>query len=198
MGETITFETLYSMVRKEKTENALQELTPESYTQIANYLKTKIEIHKNQTNPSEAEKIKIQIISARKLIKELYERRERKIMRLAINKSRTKAEIIDPGLLKPEIAIAEEITKILNNYREKILLKLVNAKIPFLSETTEKTIAENSLLIRFTKPVPKFVGENLEVYGPFEEGNTTTLPKAFAELLIKREHAEEIKQSQAS
>jgi len=141
MGGAITFEALYEYVRNEKTSEEIQKLSPEIYEQLVNYLKIKLQIYKNvKNNPEEVEKLKTQINSARKLIKELYERREKKILQLAINKSKTKSDIIDAsGLLEPEKKIFAEVTAVLDKYRKDILLNLVNAKLPYLNKKKEET-----------------------------------------------------------
>ena len=46
--------------------------------------------------------------------------------------------------------------------------------------------------IRFIKPVPKFLGTELEIYGPFEENDIASLPSRIAKVLIKKERAEEM------
>jgi DNA replication initiation complex subunit (GINS family) len=204
MGEesTITYQAIYDLVRKEKTNDALQKLEPETYSQLIKYLRVKLQIYKNakarKINPDELAKIKLQITSARKLIKELYERRERKILSMAINKSRTKSDIIDTSVLLPEEKlILEDTVKILDKYRKGILLNLVNAKLPFSKQDDKQEPAilpkDDNQLIRFTDKVPKFLGTNLEIYGPFKEGDMANLPKILANVLIKRGRALAIK-----
>ena len=41
--------------------------------------------------------------------------------------------------------------------------------------------------------MPKFVGRDLEVYGPFEEEDIANLPGEIADILILKNRAEEIK-----
>lgn len=208
MGEEssiITFQSIYDMVRKEKTSEEIQELHPDVFKQLTSYLKTKIQIYKNSKNrglnPGELEKMKVQIVSARKLIKELYERRERKILHLAINKSRTKSDIIDDStLLNEEKLIFDDVTEILDKYRQDILLNLVNARLPFGKkeetkpiENKEETKSE-TMLIRFTSSVQKFLGLKEEIYGPFEPGDIASIPNEIAEVIIKRERGELVKE----
>jgi DNA replication initiation complex subunit (GINS family) len=203
----LTFESIYDLVRKEKTSEEIQKLNPDIYLQLIKYLKTKSEIYRNAkaSSSSEEEKIKTQLISARKLIKEFYERRERKILQLAINKSRIKA-VDESALLDEEKQILHEITNCLDKYRAGILLNLVNARMPFEHKAPEQKPheppaaspepkPEDALLnvkLRFVSPVPKFLGKNLEVYGPFQDGDETELPAEIAEILINRKRAVKI------
>jgi DNA replication initiation complex subunit (GINS family) len=137
MGDSvITFESIFDLVRKEKGNDVLQPLPQEIYEQIVNYLKTKIKQYEDAKTQgvaaAELEKIKTQIVSARKLIKELYERRERKILLLATDRSRTGSALPDEkSLLDEEKRMFDQACEILDSYRKGILLKLVNAKMPF-------------------------------------------------------------------
>ena len=40
--------------------------------------------------------------------------------------------------------------------------------------------------------MPKFLGTDLETYGPYKENSTTEMPDEVANLLIKQQRAEEI------
>ena len=52
---------------------------------------------------------------------------------------------------------------------------------------------KNAKIIRFLNHVPKFVGKELEDYGPFEEEDIANLPSEIADVLISKGSAEEIK-----
>ncbi len=45
-------------------------------------------------------------------------------------------------------------------------------------------------MVRFISAVPKFVGPELEVYGPFEPEDMASLPKKMANILVKKGRAE--------
>ena len=49
-------------------------------------------------------------------------------------------------------------------------------------------------LLRFLSHVSKFVGTELEEYGPFEEEDIANLPTEIADVLIAKGKAEEIKE----
>ena len=54
---------------------------------------------------------------------------------------------------------------------------------------------ENARKVRFLGSVPKFVGKELEIYGPYEKEDVANLPLDIANMLINKGTAEEIKQS---
>jgi hypothetical protein len=51
---------------------------------------------------------------------------------------------------------------------------------------------DGNLLVKILTDVPKFVGSNLENYGPLKAGDIITLPEEISKLLISRKAAENI------
>ncbi|MBN1502946.1 hypothetical protein JW930_05360 [Candidatus Woesearchaeota archaeon] len=207
MGEivTITYETIFELARKEKTAQELQHLSNNIFELISNYIRDKIHIYKNtkddpKASEGEKEKVKVQLINARKLVKELIERRQTKVVTMAINNSRLKV----PGpeaeetMLPEEKVLYNKTLKNLRHYNKEILLNIVNARLPQYENVEnqpsakEPKIKKDTLMIRFTNYVPKFLGEELEIYGPFEPEDVANLPTRIAELLIKKGRAEEM------
>jgi DNA replication initiation complex subunit (GINS family) len=139
--ELITFEAIYDMVRKEKGSEELQQLNPNTYALIAFYLRTKLQIYKEakEKNLADTNNIESQLSSARSLTRELYERRERKITQLALNKSRTQSDKVDlHGLLESEKKIFEELVILFDRYRKEQLLEAVNARTPAIEDEIEE------------------------------------------------------------
>jgi DNA replication initiation complex subunit (GINS family) len=48
-------------------------------------------------------------------------------------------------------------------------------------------------LVRFINAVPRFVGDDLNIYGPYEEQDVANLPQKVVKVLIDKNRAEEIK-----
>ncbi len=212
MGEVsaITFESLYETVRKEKTSEELQKLNPDFYRQVIDYLKAKTDAYKgakekNNLNPTELERIKTQIINARKLVKDLYERREKKVLQLTLHKSRLNTGD-ESALLPEEKMLFDRSLIILDKFRKDILLNLVNAKMPVITgdaaitkhepiavqrEDSKEAFSEK-IGIRFLANVPQFLGPKMETYGPFEAGDELNLYSELAETLLKMKAAEKI------
>jgi hypothetical protein len=46
--------------------------------------------------------------------------------------------------------------------------------------------------VSFLSAVPKFVGKQLEIYGPFNQGDNATLPSDVADVLINKGRAQEV------
>jgi len=203
----ITYETLFELLQREKERADLQKLEPMFFNDVINYIKDKKKVLDAKSNSlfplDERKKTERQLENIHKIIKEIYERREKKIISLALDKSRTKSNLIDTtALLKEEKAVFEALTAILDNYRGAILDSVLNEKMPFMeiNEPRPKEDFKTALelkkptkLVRFTYQIPKFVGPELEEYGPFEEEDIASLPAEVAEVLISKGKVEEIR-----
>lgn len=203
---TISYETLFDLLKREKERADLQKLDENFFKSLAEFLKEKKE---TLTNPSlesfeEKKNIEREIENIKKLLIDLYGKREKKITSLALDKSRTKSTIVDDStLLKEEKQFFDALVKLFDYYKEGILFNILDTKLPFVvekkenekievKENTEET-KKDTKLVRFIHAVPKFVGEELEEYGPFEEEDIANLPITIADLLITKGRAEEIK-----
>jgi len=194
----ITYETLYELLRREKFKKELQKLDDSFFKDTIKYLNEKNSILDSQKSkssifPTEAKKTQIQLQNTIKILKELYERRESKIVGLALLSSRTKPSIQDmENMLKEEKEIYEALLNKLSYFRENILSNLLESKYPDLEKKPKDIKSENkeTTLIRFLHPIPKFVGEDLEVYGPFEEHDVANLPQKIAQVLMDKNRVE--------
>ena len=205
----ITYETLYELLKREKERPDLQKLEPTFFSDTINYIKDKKRILDAKSDSvfasDEIKKTERQLENIYKIIKELYERREKKITSLALDKSRTKSNLIDTtALLKEEKIFFEALANMFNSYREAILFTVLNEKMPFMQPMEHKKSSEEfksalelkkpTKLVRFTHKVPKFVGPELEEYGPYNEEDIANLPAEIADVLINKGKTEEIKE----
>jgi len=128
----ITYETLFDLVRREKSREELQELDSEFYSDIMQYLSSKYSLLKKDGEQaglfgaSESEKVKIQIQNIKKLVKSLYDRRAVKLIRLAINRSKVGVGISNTiAMLPQEKVFFQEVLGVLERQRKDILNKML-------------------------------------------------------------------------
>ncbi|MBD3361911.1 hypothetical protein GF358_03920 [Candidatus Woesearchaeota archaeon] len=136
----ITYETLYEILRAEKNKEELCELDENFYVNVLNYLKEKTQILQEASSKSdifsmdEKDNTQVQLQNIRKIIKEIYERREKKIIGMALNKSRTNSDIIDTSnLLTPEKKFFATLCDLFDNFRIGILARILKLQDPNLS-----------------------------------------------------------------
>jgi len=200
----ITYETLFELLKREKDKADLQKLDPSFFNDFVTYLNEKKEIllkDDNLFSHEEKKKTEMQIDNAKRLIREIYERREKKILNIALMKSRTKSNIVDTStLLGDEKKFLEEIENVLNSYRSDIIDKILDEKRNSIPNDKKDENTQNksydkkeTKLVRFLHSVPKFIGKELEDYGPFDNGDIANLPIEIADLLLTKKEVEEIK-----
>ncbi|HLC86457.1 MAG TPA: hypothetical protein VJG30_04185 [Candidatus Nanoarchaeia archaeon] len=197
----ITFDSLYEALRLEKYKTELQKLDKNFYKKSVKYLEEKKAILKSQESKDSVFanesiiKTKRQLENTRMIIKELYEKREAKIINMALFNSRSAGSVQDTeSLLEEEKDMYNTILGIFNNFRINVLYNLLEGKGPQKVKETNTTTEEvkSNKLVRFTEAVPKFVGNDLNIYGPYEAEDVANLPGKVAEILVKNRRAEGI------
>ena len=208
MGQeiVITYETLFDLLQRERERAELQKLEPTFFSDTISYIKEKKKILDAKSDSvfaaDERKKTERQLENIYKILKELYERREKKIIVLALDRSRTKSNLVDTSaLLKEEKVFYDSLTNMFDNYRDSILMSILNEQLPFMNPVEDKKPRQEfqnaapkkqTKLVRFISPVPKFVGPELEEYGPFKDEDIANLPSEIADVLINKSKAEEI------
>jgi DNA replication initiation complex subunit (GINS family) len=250
----ITYETLFDLLRREKSRNELQFLDKTFYYDLIAYLKEKKGTIRNEDHHTllfskgEQEKIKIQIKNIQKILRELYELREKKIINLAVNKVRTESNLIDTSTLLPEeINLFDETCILLTKYKEGVLYNVLRLDAPsieldehkishssnqkqdptltneyqedetynkeslfdsYKKEDTQNTKSDYSekqnttfsqahtieqtsenekmIKVKILNDLPKFIGQNKNIYGPFKKEDITELPESITTILLKK------------
>ncbi len=199
----ITYETLYEILRREKVRPELQPLDKDFLKDVVKYLSEKQSILDSQMkkvnvfSSSETQKTQKEVENVKRMIKEIYERRETKILQLALFSSRLDDPANFKDMLEEEKLLYDNLVSVLNMFRKDILSNVLLLKDPNMGgESQPKELKmENkpiNKLIRFLHATPKFLGDDLKVYGPFEEEDVAALPPKIADILINNSRAEEM------
>ena len=100
-SEQLTFERLFDLLRIEKGQQSLQRLPENYFVDLITYLSAKAEQarHAPKSDLGSLDIAVQQLRNARKMINEIYDRREKKIISLALTKSRTESHIVDSSHL---------------------------------------------------------------------------------------------------
>lgn len=195
----ITFDSLYEALRLEKYKAELQKLDKSFYKKIVKYLEEKRAILKSQESKDSVFanesiiKTKRQLENTRMIIKELYEKREAKAINMALFNSRSAGSVQDTeSLLEEEKDMYNTILGVFNNFRINILYNLLEGKEPQKAKETNMAgeEAKSNKLVRFTEAVPKFVGDDLNIYGPYDAEDVANIPTRVVEILVKNKRAE--------
>ncbi|MBI3033954.1 DNA replication complex GINS family protein [Candidatus Woesearchaeota archaeon] len=208
----LTYETIFDVVMREKGREELQKIDESFFRDVASYIQ-----EKNALRSLDDDKILKQVQNIRRMLRELYERREKKILNMALAASRSSPSFIDSAsMMSVEKKLFEGLLGQLDYYRKSVLNTALSLKEPSVGPSAEsvqkssdsvkpvlgefedagfKPASEFGLKeIRFIQFVSSFVGKELEVYGPFEAGQTAELPAELADVLISRGNAVELKE----
>ncbi len=135
----VTLESLYDILRNEKKKEDLQQLENSFYVDVVAYLRTKKALLDSQKDRdelfanNEREKLEYELRSIKRILKEIYEKREKKIIDIALNKSRTRSDIIETdAMLREEKQFYDRIVILFDTFRTGVLLKLFKGELPFL------------------------------------------------------------------
>lgn len=133
----ITYETLFELLRLEKSREELQKLSDTFFDDLISYVnnkKTRFESKESQGilfQRDEREIARQELENIKKIVKELYDRREKKIIANALNKARTGITLVDSSkMLAPEKMLFSAVSSLLTQFREKVLFELANGNLP--------------------------------------------------------------------
>src|SRR5574342_614637 len=197
----LTYETLYEFLRKEKSREELQKLDGGFIKDTLSYMREKQQSYddnltKNDIfSQSERDKLHIQLANIRKILRDLYDIRERKIINMAINRSRTNTQLVDTAnLLQQEQAMFESLHSVLLQYRSGILHRMLELRepdilpviLPLPNEAPQEEIPaplpHGIKKIKCLDNIGQIYGEDLEPYGPFQAEEEVSLPGIIADV----------------
>jgi len=183
----ITFNDIYGASRKERYSDKLEKLSENFISDVADYLKDKKEMSskKEDAFSDVIDKTKKQLENAMVLFKELINRRRKKILGLILIAFETGISKKDfDNMFDSEKELFEGLMKSID-LSDKRISSILNGKNGEYKD-------ESFLKIIFKEKVEEFVNLDGKIIGPFEKGNTVSIPKAIAKILIDGGKAEEL------
>lgn len=199
MEVKITYEVLFDVLRREKENNELQALDDTFYDDVADYIAKKRRNMEAGTSSSyddlDEEKDKIQLRNILRTVEEIYNIRERKVINLARTKARATKNLIDTTKILPEErGLFDDAVDLFEAQRQDVLRDVTGKYDQSRDhEETEGVDAdEETVTVEIQRQLPKFLGTDKNVYGPYEEGQEVSLPESVADLLVKKGRAERV------
>jgi len=198
--ELITYETIRNAHRAEKEEE-LQKLPQGFFESVRSWFSHKEKL-RDTTSLLEVE-------NAKKLLEDIVNRREKKIVMAALRTVR--GEMPPSSLTDDERKFFDQIVSSLKIFRNDI-----NEKFRNYADVAEEKIEEAKKSIEVLKPLepepmkntfikpngkllvkalvdlPRFVGSDMESYGPLKAGDVIHVPEEVGKLLLSRKVAENI------
>ena len=177
-GETITFELIRKIQREEQRVSKLTKLPENFYKNASSYLNRK----KKLAEKKDDRKVALEAKSIERLIEDIFNRRERKILNQVLITART--NIPPENLTEEEKDLFENLVNLVKERRKKGLNRI-------LTEKKEELVS----LVVFKEDFPEFLGLDEKTYGPFKKGDIAKLPEENVKPLLKKKVVEEFKVS---
>jgi DNA replication initiation complex subunit (GINS family) len=178
----ITYQEIYDILRKEKYNEALQELPREFFKELAEYIADKRKLLSRESDSTlfsdTLRMTRKQLDNALSVIKELLAIRERKVLNLAFAAAQTGVTKRDTdNLLEHERDLFEISVKKLEENQ-----KLIKKRLEGVEQGEGKDL--KNLFIKFKQDIPAFLGPDGQEFGPFKEGEIANLAKEIVDILI--------------
>lgn len=194
MADEMGFETLFEVLMREKNREELQRLESGFFDDALRFILKEEELVKPSNHVGYQ-----RVRNLRGMIRELYSRREQKIIRLATMAARGSSGQVDrAAMLSHEKELYTELSQVLANTRRRRLegrpakvtksepLDVDSEPQMRADDVPAEPDATRHVEVVFTSPVGKFMGEELEPYGPFDTGDTAALPASIARILLEK------------
>ncbi len=174
--ETITFEYIREIQREEQKIQSLSKMPEDFFDKVKAYLKQKQYLSKKKKDQTAL----MEMRNIRRILEDIFNRRETKIMEQAIISVRT--GMIPENLTESEKEFFETAVEFLRKQREITIDRLFGKE--------DKTEEEEE--VEFLEDVEEFIGIDLKKYGPYHKGDIVSLPKENVQLLLKTEKAKKV------
>lgn len=164
------FNTIYEALRNEKKNVDLAQLPVDFLCELEKYSSTLEGDVKD---------------SFKRIVKDIFDRRERKLVSMAVNKSKAPESIIDYGVFSDdERKLFDELLSRLQDNRVDFFSKLgFDEKKPVKVEKKEtKLVAKED--------IPQSMGPDMKFYGPFSKGDEIIAPEGLKQTFLNKKIVE--------
>lgn len=193
--EEINYKTLRKIQQIEESNSLLSKIDENLYLNFSNYIKNLNLRLKKENNQQRKIILKNEIINTKKIVKDIYDQREKKILFAIMTKVRG-GEPNLKHLIKSEKKLFESILEIVSSMRQEIIEQKKKSNINKISDNTNNI---NNKKIKYSKNkiflikdnIPEFIGTDSKKY-KLKKNDIISLPRKTSELLSKRDIAVEI------
>jgi DNA replication initiation complex subunit (GINS family) len=193
----INYKILRKIQKNEEENSILTKIDESIYNKIYFYLEKLNQRYKTEKNKQKKIIIKNEIDNTSKIIKTIYEMREKKILFAIMTKVRGGKPNLS-NLVNSEKKLFDSILELLIQSRQNYIEKKIsynekNNRKNIIKEKSENKInKENTKIIMVKENIPEFIGMDGNRYN-LRKGDIITISKNTCDLLLKRKVVKEIK-----
>jgi DNA replication initiation complex subunit (GINS family) len=187
--ENYDYSDILELLHSEKYNPELQLLTKEQFTKIQQYMDAKQALFEKATSKELKFKLQMEIENAERAIRDLYSKREQKIINRSIFAARSDFKLKDTTnmLLKEEIFYSQLIELLISNQKNFYTTLQNLQSTPLAIEQSLKTAHKT---LKFKEAVPELLDLKENKHGPFQPNDTAELPNELAQILVAQKKAE--------
>jgi DNA replication initiation complex subunit (GINS family) len=211
MAEVLTYDALREIQYNERRSEKLYELNDDFYENIEEYF--------NRKGPKD-DLTEIEMRNAKNILKDILDRRERKILSQALTTVRSGMRIDTKVMTSREEGLFKSLVTIIKDHREVVSKPVEKKSVkagqsesgaakkeeptaksqepkaepktprPKDPEPEETDQTTTYIRVKILQELPEMLGSDFKTYGPFKEGEVIELPEKNAEIFIEKEKAE--------
>lgn len=193
--EELTYKEICKKRRREEAKEDLVEIKEEFYNELSKYIRNKMDRYQDKKEKNKGKmgdrivkKIEKEIKNTRKMARNIYDKREGKIVLRALSDARRETKIDDTSSMLPhEENLYFQIKEVLEKYRKNLLRHVL------FGEYGRKGEGKNNKMVQLEEDVPEFVWKNNKKYGPFKKKRIANIPRELANFLIDKGKAKGVK-----
>ena len=195
----INYRNLRKIQEMEKNSPVLTEIEKNFYVELKKYIEDLDNRLKGESSAQKLTLLKDEVLNTKKISKNIYEQREKKILLAAVSKARGGNPDLK-NMIEIEKNLFNSVLNIMEDSRKEFFNKDIpknNENVPKKNETKEETKpasneSNNNPIIRVTEDIPEFVGTNEKRYN-LRKNDILSIPQDMSEMLSKRGVVEKIK-----
>jgi len=189
MEEEISYKGLRRIQQLEKNAPGLSKIPTTFYSQVFQYIQGLQEAYQNEENTQKQTLIHDELQKIQRIIINIYEHREKKILKAALSTARGGSPDLSL-LLQNEQELYHKIVETLDQQRSHILEQSGTTKKKEGSKQKSQPPQQSShlhdhTLVRVTADIPDFMGTDMKTYH-LKKDDVLCLPHEMAQTLSKR------------
>lgn len=193
--EEINYKVLRRIQQMEKNSPTLTKINSDFYNALSDYLKYLNDRLEKETSNQKQMLLKDEIQNTNKIMNNIYEQREKKILLAAVSRVRGGNPDLN-NLVDVEKNLYDSILQLIKQTRKQIIK---NKSKEFKKEETQKVESKEeekqsniNPIVMIKEDIPEFMGTDMKKYN-LKKGDVLSLPKDMSDTLSKRNVVKELK-----
>ena len=188
--ENYNYEDILEIFQSEKHSSDLKTLTKEHLAKIRQYLVAKESLLQKTSNKDLRFKLQIEIENAERAIRDLYSKREQKIIGRAIFTARSEYKIKDTtDMLPKEELFYTQLIELFISGHKAFYSTLEQSSDELRVKDAAESLKTPHKTLKFKEEVPELLDLKENKHGPFKPNDTAELPDELAKILVAQNKA---------